>query len=79
MRIRNGVFELEKGKPLQRDINMMIPSGSSAMIIGKAASGKLVLLRSIVGKTNIIGEDPFDRSWNGTVTWKCRLEKEFSE
>ncbi|KAF2837197.1 P-loop containing nucleoside triphosphate hydrolase protein [Patellaria atrata CBS 101060] len=54
VQIRNASFEIESGKPLISDINLSLPSGSFTMIVGKVASGKSVLLHSLVRETILI-------------------------
>jgi ABC-type multidrug transport system fused ATPase/permease subunit len=53
LRIANGIFEIEKNKAILSDVNLAIPVRSFTMIIGKVASGKSVLLRSLLGETTL--------------------------
>ncbi|KAF2502909.1 P-loop containing nucleoside triphosphate hydrolase protein [Lophium mytilinum] len=54
LRITHGFFEIEKSRPILSDISLTVLVGSFTMIIGKVASGKSVLLRSILGETTVV-------------------------
>ncbi|KAF2817519.1 P-loop containing nucleoside triphosphate hydrolase protein [Mytilinidion resinicola] len=68
LRITHGVFEIEQNKPILSDINLTIPVSSFTMIIGKVASGKSVLLRSMLGETTVV-EGSVAKSFSGGMAF----------
>ncbi|ORY18549.1 P-loop containing nucleoside triphosphate hydrolase protein [Clohesyomyces aquaticus] len=52
--MENATLAIDDTKSLLFNINMKLQPGSFTMIVGKVGSGKSVLLRSLVGETNLL-------------------------
>lgn len=48
--IESGVFSWQSGKPILRDINITIPAGSLAVVVGSVGSGKSTLCQALLGE-----------------------------
>ena len=61
--VRHASFGPNRSQILLKDIDLQVSTGSFTMIIGKVASGKTVLLQSLVGEMSLIaGEVDFPSS-----------------
>jgi ABC-type multidrug transport system fused ATPase/permease subunit len=50
--VESGAFGWQSGKPILREINILIPAGSFTVIVGSVGSGKSTFLQALLGETS---------------------------
>jgi ATPase subunit of ABC transporter with duplicated ATPase domains len=70
--ISNGMIYYEKGKPILKEINIIIESGSKVLIKGSNASGKTSLIKAILGEAEIIKQGSWQVIGNEYIGYLCQ-------